>query len=378
MEVSQRFRYRFERAVQELQPNEDELAEASGLYETIVGTLSNLPYSLDVISVGSGPRLTALTPLHDLDIVWVVDKDHNEYGEMFKSKAKETLDFLYKEFERLFSNGYPRRQRVSIGLSLGTFTVDVVPVTTKDDYAVPIYDPATPPDRFQGISSRPGSEFRDVFNPGLSAKALCMADEAAGGRLRPLIRLVKRWNRATFIHPVHNFPLELMCLSFEFGSPSWDVFECLPKLFEYLAEECDKTKTRGEVSKFGGSWRWYTKAVSQEEVVNRFKEARAKLQELKSLVKSERFQDAKRGYQTMFGPDFLSFQADAKPWQSAKQGRRSRSITEEDDFSSSQADSSVASEVRILSRFQWFAAPSRFIVLTRRHVCRTLCRHLSA
>ncbi|MFY2556964.1 CBASS oligonucleotide cyclase [Corallococcus terminator] len=175
---------------------------------------------------GSYSRGTALRPLHDVDVFVVLDSARQPRGQ-------RTPDDLLRDIRQAFKQQWPERelpafQRHSLRIDFSSrIHVDVVPAYRHEQggYLIPQRDT--------------GAWIRT--DPKAHQEACAQADRAAGGRLNPLIKLVKQWNRARDNSPLRSFHLEVMCYSAFQSPPGGSLLERLEVLFRHLSERVMQT-----------------------------------------------------------------------------------------------------------------------------------------
>lgn len=168
----------------------------------------HLSISEEFIS-GSFGRKTAIHPLHDVDLFLLLNA--NKHGELRNRPPSECLRLLQSIIHRSYpEKGTPRVQRRSVNIQFSSTNLgfDIVPAfagESKDLYYIPDRD------RSLWIPS----------NPRIHEKKCNEANERAGNKLKPLIRLAKHWNREHGAM-LKSFHLEVM---------SYGVFSTPPKSF---------------------------------------------------------------------------------------------------------------------------------------------------
>ncbi|MDC0744816.1 CBASS oligonucleotide cyclase [Polyangium mundeleinium] len=170
---------------------------------------------------GSYARRTAIRPLNDIDIFLVLDRRH--HGDVDMRTAPEScLQKLSRALVAAYTNkDKPTIQGRSVHIEFtGTgIGYDVVPafVVSGDMYMIPDRN------RRSWINT----------NPEVHKQSLVNANARAGGKLNPLVKAAKRWNRQQG-EPMRSFHLEVLACS-AFSTPPASYLEGLRALFEYLA-----------------------------------------------------------------------------------------------------------------------------------------------
>lgn len=149
---------------------------------------------------GSYARGTAIAPLDDVDIIFLIDASH--WNSPLLSE-RPSPDELLKSFSRAVRYRYPessvRLQRRSVCLQLNHINLDIVPAIAldKDGKNIEI------PDRSKGSWIRSSPKTHSDF----SSKV----NQARGKRLKPVIKLLKFWNsNLPSTARLKSFPIETM------------------------------------------------------------------------------------------------------------------------------------------------------------------------
>lgn len=132
---------------------------------------------------GSYARGTAIAPLDDVDIIFLIDVSRWN-SPLFSSRPSP--DELLKSFSRAVRYRYPessvRLQRRSVCLQLNHINLDIVPAIALDKDGTTIEIPDRSQDTWIRTSPKTHSEFSSRVNL------------ARGKRLKPVIKLLKFWN----------------------------------------------------------------------------------------------------------------------------------------------------------------------------------------
>lgn len=216
-----------QRLVEELELTPAERENVTRQHGVVRQVLRERLASAEEFLSGSYSRGTALRPLHDVDVFVVLDPVRQPRGQ-------RTPDDLLREIRQVFKQQWPERalpafQRHSLRIDFSSgIHVDVVPAYRHEQggYLIPQRDT--------------GAWIRT--DPKAHQEACAQADRAAGGRLNPLIKLVKQWNRARDNNsPLRSFHLEAMCYSAFPSPPEGPLLERLEVLFRRLSEQVMKT-----------------------------------------------------------------------------------------------------------------------------------------
>lgn len=197
---------------------------------------SKLPI-LDSYLSGSYARDTALRPIDDVDIVFVIDPSHwtkNSWVPIFNPNPENVLSTFARGIRRRYPNSPVYRQGRSINLKLYNLDIDVVP-------AIPAYHNGTNiyiADRF--------AHDWILSNPKEHSRKGALLNQSTNGLYKLLVKLLKVWNSGLPSNAqVKSFLLETMAFHI-FSSYS------LPSLKQGLIYFWDHMAyAGGQDSKFG-------------------------------------------------------------------------------------------------------------------------------
>jgi len=175
---------------------------------------------------GSYARGTAIRPLHDIDIFVVLDPTtHRDVYPTTNVGPSACLNKVLRALEAAYPNkDRPKLQGRSVNIVFtGTgIGFDVVPAfeTAVDTYMIPDRD------RSDWIQTRPEAH----------RASLVRANEAAGSRLNPRIKMMKQWKAHKHPDlPLRSFHVEVMACNAATPSPAPDA-EGMQVLFAALAK----------------------------------------------------------------------------------------------------------------------------------------------
>jgi hypothetical protein len=215
----------FDSMRQGLELTEAERAEASRQQEVVRGNLRQHLGGLvrDILS-GSYARRTAIRPLDDIDLFIVLDPNlHSDVRPSpMQNGASPCLNKVYGALARAYPNRSAlklQNRSVNIAFSGTGIGYDIVPAFENRAGVYMI------PDRERGAWIE--------TNPEAHAKALVSANDRAGGKLNPLIKMAKLWKREHGV-PLRSFHLEVMSYS-AFSSAPGTYAEGMRALFGHLA-----------------------------------------------------------------------------------------------------------------------------------------------
>lgn len=173
-------------AAREIEPSQSQKSSASRSHSHLRGMLSDGRFGsrlVDTYLSGSYQRNTAIAPLEDVDIIFLIDP----------SKWKTTVfstrpspEHLISSFANVIRYRYPDstiiRQRRSVCLSLNHISLDIVPAVSLDSSGTIIEIP----DRNQDTWIR--------SSPKTHADYATRVNQRNNGRLKPIAKLLKFWN----------------------------------------------------------------------------------------------------------------------------------------------------------------------------------------
>ncbi len=145
---------------------------------------SKLPI-LDSYLSGSYARDTALRPIDDVDILFLIDPDYwqkNKFVVFGKPNPKEILETFARAIRYRYEESSVRLQKCSVNLSLHKLEIDVVPAIIADSNTTAVYVG----NQFNGDWS--------VSNPKEHTRKAAEINKITGGLFKPLVKLVKCWN----------------------------------------------------------------------------------------------------------------------------------------------------------------------------------------
>jgi hypothetical protein len=205
--------FSFDEFVENISLSGDHNDTANARKDRIVSLLSNTFTIIDAFPTGSIPNATALKTQSDLDVIVVLHWGNHVKGKLPGTVLQDVRDALGEYRTGVRKNG----QAVTLHYESWP-NVDIVPVSRcmNKDGGVNYYEV---PDVNSGqwLKSRPRRH----------AKNLTGKVNLCGSRFRPLIRIVKEWNR---VHSdlMQSFHLEVLSIkSFDtnISDYSWSVFQ---------------------------------------------------------------------------------------------------------------------------------------------------------
>ncbi|MBI4085669.1 MAG: hypothetical protein HY433_00250 [Candidatus Liptonbacteria bacterium] len=203
-----------------------------------------LPLKDDFLT-GSYARETIIKPKDDeeeFDVDFFIAFDNEDYGDKELSELHDLTANALKEIKDenkdLGVTEIDEKQRRSIGIRFGSnFQIDVVPaIEIEKDKLYKIFDKRT----LKPVKS----------NPKLHGKLLTEANEKTGGKLVPVVKMLKAWKREKCDY-VKSFHVELLAVKI-LGNGKMDSFSSglgtfFAKASEYLKESCLKDPANSEM-----------------------------------------------------------------------------------------------------------------------------------
>jgi SMODS domain-containing protein len=152
---------------------------------------NKLQMAMPVFAVGSAARGTIAAGERDVDLMAAVA---NTYANKYRADSRQ---FLY-DIRQLLTRPYPRTEvgarQVAVVLDFDVIRTEVVPCFKNDG---------------EGFVMPNGTRGWMATNPPFHTALMQAADTAHGGRLKPLVRLVKAWNIAHG-QQLRSFHLEML------------------------------------------------------------------------------------------------------------------------------------------------------------------------
>lgn len=245
----------FSRFVENISLTGDHKDTANARKDRIVSLLGNTLTILDAFSSGSIPKGTALTTQADLDVIVVLHYSKHLKGKSCEQALQDVRDALGKYRTNVRKNG----QAVTLHYESWP-NVDIVPVAVirNDDKTVNRYDV---PDMNTGVwlPSRPRKH------------AIAINDKAkeCGSHFKPLVRMIKQWNKE-HSDLMESYHIEVLALNI-FQGPmtdySWEAYWFFREAVSLV---------EGPLAYETGYADDYLDASSRAEILKRLKTARDK------------------------------------------------------------------------------------------------------
>lgn len=132
---------------------------------------------------GSYARDTAIAPLDDVDIIFIVNPQEWQLGYWSSKPAPDTILRSFADAVRYrYPNSSIKTQRRSICLQLYHLDIDVVPAIEADSNGQMIWVP----------DANTGNWIKS--SPKLHSEAATKVNQSRSGNFKPLVKLLKNWN----------------------------------------------------------------------------------------------------------------------------------------------------------------------------------------
>lgn len=197
--------------------------------------------------IGSYARHTAIAPLDDVDIMFVVEPAAWELSVWTgKPDPKKVLDTFARAIRLRYQQSEVAVQRRSVGLRLHHLDIDVVP-------AIP-----TGRENFVLIPDRLANEWI-LTAPKVHSLRVTEVNRARSGLFVPLVKLLKGWNSG--LHrdvALKSFSIETMALRIFATTPFGSLLEGCLRFFDFLCGRFNETTTFQWSGDFGIELAWHS------------------------------------------------------------------------------------------------------------------------
>lgn len=200
---------------------------------------------------GSYARDTAIAPLDDVDIIFVVNPQAWPIGLLASAPSPETILRSFANAVRYrYPNSSVKTQRRSICLQLNHLDIDLVPAIEADSIGQMIFVP----------DAETGYWIKS--SPKLHSEAATRVNQSRSGNFKPLVKLLKNWNS--------NLPSTAKFKSFIVETMAARLFEKvdIPSLevglllfFDFMAYLDGKAQAYKWTDKYGMSLNWWAVEV---------------------------------------------------------------------------------------------------------------------
>lgn len=231
-----------------LSPKEAERSFVSEVYVSVQDVLG----VSNCLQIGSYPRFTAITPLHDLDILYILGSLETDFD------PSETLDDLQKELKTNYQNPTQYSSEISrqthsitIKFSEGAdevFSVDIVPAYISgknefgdDMYVVPEIVTRSHSDRRQ-IEKKvaEGEDMKWIKSDPRGYITTATEVNATNDDFRKTVKFIKGWRAGCKDQnddfPLKSFHLEQIVTTYFQNDPSIEIFDAVFRFFRELPE----------------------------------------------------------------------------------------------------------------------------------------------
>jgi hypothetical protein len=231
-----------------LTPTAPERAMVAAIYEAIQGVLG----AARCLQIGSYPRFTAITPLHDLDVLYILgdwDVDaHDPSSALAELQARLRKDFRNPTPWRL--DIAPQTHSITISFkdekNEERMSVDVVPayIQGKNEFGLDTYFVPEIADRghrarlreYERLSAS-GSPMQWIKSDPRGYIEVAKRVNDANDDFRKAVKFVKAWHYAckeAFDSPLKSFHIEQIITAYFRGEAGLDIFGAVFKFFREL------------------------------------------------------------------------------------------------------------------------------------------------
>lgn len=245
-----KFNLKFREYARTLSPREGEREFIGKIYQSFNDLLGRN----NCIQIGSYPRYTAITPVHDLDILYVI----GEWSEKSHDPSV-ALQQLAAKIKRDYKN--PTRNEVMVSLQTHSitvsylqggeeyFSVDIVPayVFSRNEFGEDMYKVPEVVRERRGKNrieyyQRSAAEHREIgwisSDPRGYITIAAIVDQLSGGEFRKTVKIIKKWKNnleeADSGLKLKSFHLEQVIVKFFQNSQQLEIFDAVFKFFSEL------------------------------------------------------------------------------------------------------------------------------------------------
>lgn len=226
---------------------------------------------------GSYDRDTIIKPLDDVDLFLVLKESSyiDEYGRLPNPQSVLTKMKNYLNSTTHYA-GKVKQDRPCVTIHLSDKKFDILPCFGNDNagYQIPNYE-------LNGWM---------YTNPVLHSSELTTTNQSCSGKVVPLVRIIKYWNREMNGKKIPSFHIEEMAINtFRFGSIT-NFEDGVYKWFQYSLSVLDITK--------------FDSTEKYSESYNILKETKEKISKAHDFYKAGNELEAKKVYKEVFGDKF--------------------------------------------------------------------------
>jgi len=236
--------------------------------------------------IGSAARGTIIRPIDDIDMLAIFE------DEAFYKYQTDSRKFLYRVRNAL--SKYQVKVVGARGQAVRLFYdaephVDIVPAVRRDSggYFIP-----------SGETDWWGRHKWIITDPDEHARWISSQNLALDSNLKPLIRLLKRWNREHSSY-VRSFHLEIMAAR-TFGTLGSDRRSASQKFFEWAEEKISVKDPAGYSGDLSSYMTWYTRSQFRTALDVANKRAKKAI----AAEDSGNYTEAARLWRIIYGPEF--------------------------------------------------------------------------
>lgn len=199
---------------------------------------------------GSYPRDTAIRPLDDVDIIFVIDPDvwpKNGFGFLFSEHPdpEAVLKTFTNAIRYRYEDSSLRMQNRSVRLKLNHLNIDVVPAIDQGKNNGHILIPDREQEDWIVTAPKKHSEIASAIN------------QQQEGRFKPLVKLLKFWNvNLPATARIKSFAIETIACRIFQGIRLSSVEDGLLLFFDFVANFGDQAKAAKWNDQFGISLDW--------------------------------------------------------------------------------------------------------------------------
>ncbi len=257
----------------------------SGYLEQSFPRTSDLPLRTTIL-MGSASRSTIIRPLDDIDVLAIFDNKDSIFEKQYRRNAQE---FLYRVRDAL--NAYSVQVVGARGQAVRLFYkstphVDIAPVF---QYRSGGY--ALPGGRGEWITTDPGAH----------GDYISRRNTELDYRLKPMIRMIKRWNNAHSKY-LKGFHIEVM-LAAIFSGLDGDSRDACEKFFAWGQNHLDVNDPVGHGGKLSNYLSW----SARQSVLNNLKSAHARAVSANAAEARGAHAEAIRLWRIIFGDEFPTY-----------------------------------------------------------------------
>lgn len=205
--------------------------------------------------IGSYARQTAITPLDDVDIMFLIDPTEWETPLLSDMPdPQKVLDTFARAIRMRYDQSRVALKRRSVGLTMHHLHIDAVPAIPTDR------------EHFVLIPDRQEEEWI-LTAPRVHAQIVTDINRARAGMFVPLVKMLKGWNAGlSKTVRLKSFTIETMALRI-FEATNFDsIFDGCLQFFDFLAGQFNEDTEYEWTDDFGVSLAWHNLGYHLEDV----------------------------------------------------------------------------------------------------------------